>query len=162
VVSKLDAQAEEAPVHIIGRMSALTDLSGLEDMTMISHDLRRDEGILVLKPDGPLEKADFETLAAHVDAYLEQNGMLHGVLIQAKAFPGWKDFAALLAHLKFVKRHHRKIEKVAVVADGGFATVMPHLASHFMKAEIKHFDYGHEDNAWNWLRAGESRARTAA
>ena len=29
---------------------------------MRSHDLRRDEGILVLKPDGPLEKADFDTL----------------------------------------------------------------------------------------------------
>jgi hypothetical protein len=58
---------------------------------MLSHDLQRDSGILVLMPDGPLEATDFETLAAHVDAYLEQNGMLHGVLIKAKAFPGWKN-----------------------------------------------------------------------
>jgi len=129
---------------------------------MLSHDLQRDEGILVLKPDGPLEAADFETLAGHVDAYLEQNGSLHGVFIQAKAFPGWKDFAALVAHLKFVKHHHHKIEKVAVVVDGGFATVMPQLASHFIHAEVKHFDYARENDAWDWLRSGHAQTRTAA
>jgi len=119
---------------------------------MLSHDLQRDSGILVLMPDGPLEATDFETLAAHVDAYLEQNGMLHGVLIKAKAFPGWKNFTALLAHLKFVKGHHRKIEKVAVVADGGVAAVMPHMASHFLKAEVRQFDFEHEDAAMEWLK----------
>ena len=130
---------------------------------MLSHDLRRDDGILVLKPDGPLEAADFDTLAAHVDAYLGQNGMLHGVLVQAKAFPGWKDFAALLAHLKFVKGHHRKVEKVAVVADSGVLTVMPHIAAHFIKAEVRHFDHAHEDAAWEWLKLGRhAQARTAA
>jgi hypothetical protein len=135
----------------------------LEDIAMLSHDLRRDEGILVLKPDGPLEAADFETLAAHVDAYLEQNGTLHGVMVQAGTFPGWKDFAALIAHLKFVKHHHQKIEKVAVVADGAFATVMPRLASHFIKAEVKRFDGAHESAAWEWLTRGQRpQARTAA
>ena len=119
---------------------------------MLSHDLQRDSGILVLMPDGPLEATDFETLAAHVDAYLDQNGLLHGVMIKAKAFPGWKNFTALLAHLKFVKGHHRKIEKVAVVADGGVAAVMPHMASHFLKAEVRHFDFEHEDAAMEWLK----------
>ncbi|HKA40927.1 MAG TPA: STAS/SEC14 domain-containing protein [Burkholderiales bacterium] len=130
---------------------------------MLNHDLQRDEGILVLRPEGPLEATDFDTLAAHVDAYLEQNGTLHGVLIEAKAFPGWKNFAALLAHLKFVKRHHRKIEKVAVVADDGFATVMPQIASHFIHAELRHFDHGHESAAWEWLKESTRRkTRTAA
>lgn len=118
---------------------------------MLSHDLQRDDGILVLMPDGPLEAADFETLAAHVDAYLAQNHMLHGVMIKAPSFPGWKDFAALLAHLKFLKNHHRKIEKVAVVADGGFASVMPRMAGHFIEAEVRHFDPGSEEAAWDWL-----------
>ena len=118
---------------------------------MLNHDLRRDEGILVLMPDGPLEAADFDILAAHVDAYLVQNRVLHGVMIKARSFPGWKDFSALLAHLKFVKDHHRKIEKVAVVADGKFASMMPRLASHFISAEIRHFDPADEDAAWEWL-----------
>ena len=119
---------------------------------MLNYDLRQDEGILVLKPEGQLETADFTTLAIRIDAYLEEHEALHGVLIHAKAFPGWKDFSALLAHLKFIRRHHQKIEKVAVVADGGFATVMPRIASHFVHAQVRHFDLGHEDTAWDWLR----------
>ena len=118
---------------------------------MLSHDLQRDDGILVLMPHGPLEAADFDTLAAHVDAYLAQNRVLHGVMIKARSFPGWKDFSALIAHLRFLKDRHRKIEKVAVVADGGFANVMPRLASHFIKAEVRHFDPADEDAAWKWL-----------
>ena len=130
---------------------------------MLSHDLRRDDGILVLKPDGPLAASDFETLAAHVDAYLEQNGVLHGVLVEFKAFPGWKNFSALVAHLKFVKGHHQKIEKIAVVAEGGVASVMPRLAKHFVKAEIRRFDPAHADAAWEWLKSGQrAPARSAA
>ena len=128
---------------------------------MLSHELRRDEGILVVKPDGPLSAADFTTLASHVDAYLEQNGTLHGVLVLAKTFPGWKDFGALVAHLKFVKHHHQKIEKVAVVADGGFAKIMPHIASHFTHAQVKHFE--HENAARDWLEeSSRPQARSAA
>ena len=130
---------------------------------MLGHDLQRTEGILVLTPDGPLEASDFTTLASQVDAYLEQHGTLHGVMIRAKAFPGWKDFGALLAHLKFVKRHHQKVEKVAVVADGAFATVMPHIASHFIHAEVQHFDYAQESAARNWLlESSRGETRTAA
>jgi hypothetical protein len=130
---------------------------------MLNHELRHDDGILVLSPEGPLEAADFTALASHVDAYLEQHGKLRGVLIRAKSFPGWKDFGALVAHLKFVKDHHRRIEKIAVVADGAFATVMPHIASHFVHAQVEHFDFAREDAAWNWLRqSGDTRMRSAA
>ena len=126
---------------------------------MLNHDLRRDDGILVLNPEGPLEAADFTGLASHVDAYLEQHGTLHGVLIRAKSFPGWKDFGALLAHLKFVREHHQRIEKVAVVADGAFAHIMPHIGKHFVKAEVQHFDLAREDAAWAWLKSGNPQAR---
>ena len=130
---------------------------------MLTHELQGKEGILVLTPDGPLEALDFTTLARHVDAYLEQNGTLHGVMVRAKAFPGWKDFGAFVAHLKFVKRHHHKIEKVAVVADGAVAAVMPQIASHFVHADVKHFDYGQEAIARSWLLENSStQTRTAA
>jgi len=119
---------------------------------MLKYDLQEDEGILVLKPEGALEVADFTTLASHVDAYLERHETLHGVLIRAKAFPGWKDFGALIAHVKFIRRHHQKIEKVAVVADGTFATIMPQIADHFIHAQVRHFDPERENDAWDWLR----------
>ncbi len=118
---------------------------------MLKHELRQDDGILVLHPEGPLEAADFITLARDVDAYLARHGTLHGVLIRAASFPGWKDFGALLAHLKFVTAHHQRIEKVAVVADGAFANVMPGIANHFIHAQVRHFELTREDAAWTWL-----------
>ena len=131
---------------------------------MLNHELRLDEGILILKPDGPLEASDFTVVQHLVDAYLAKSGTLHGVLIHANhGFPGWKDFAALVAHLKFVKEHHRQIEKVAVVMDGGVAAIMPSIANHFVHAEVKHFDLAHEDAARAWLAGkGGAEIRTAA
>jgi hypothetical protein len=119
---------------------------------MLNHELRSDDGILVLKPEGPLEASDFTSLSSQVDAYLEHNGKLRGVLIRAKSFPGWKDFGALLAHLKFLREHVKKIEKVAVVADGAFANIMPNIANHFIHARVQHFELAREDDAWTWLR----------
>ncbi|MFZ4702667.1 MAG: STAS/SEC14 domain-containing protein [Candidatus Methylumidiphilus sp.] len=58
------------------------------------------------------------------------------------SFPGWSDFAALLSHLKFVKNHQQHIAKVAAVTDSGFLSIMPSIASHFVHAQVRHFDYG--------------------
>ncbi len=119
---------------------------------MLNYELRLDEGLLELKPDGPLESSDFAIVQRLVDAYLAKNGSLRGVLIHAdQGFPGWNDFAALVAHLTFVKDHHRRIEKVAVVADGGVAAIVPSIAGHFTDAKVKHFALAHKDAARNWL-----------
>jgi len=119
--------------------------------SMIIYELLHDKGILVLHPDGSLEAADFISITSQVDTYLAGHGKLHGVLIHAKSFPGWKNFAAMLAHLKFLKEHIQKIEKVAVVADGALANIMPNIAKHFVHAQVQHFDFVREDEAWDWL-----------
>lgn len=128
---------------------------------MLNYDLRHDEGILVLHPEGPLEVADFTTLAHQVDTYLDGHGKLHGVLIHAESFPGWKDFAAMIAHLKFLKEHIQKIEKVAVVADGALANIMPDIANHFVHAQVQHFDFPREDDAWDWLRQSGNASKNS-
>jgi hypothetical protein len=119
---------------------------------MVDHELREVEGILVLKPTGRLEAADFENLARRVDPHIEANGKLHGLMLDAESFPGWEDFAALLAHLRFVRDHHRKIEKVAVVSDSTFLGVAPKVATHFVRADVRHFPRSQRDEALAWLR----------
>lgn len=118
---------------------------------MIDYEFRHEEGVLVLRPKQPLEAADFIAITVQVDTYLEGHGKLHGVLIHAKSFPGWKDFAALQAHLKFLKEHLQRIEKVAVFADGTLANILPNFANHFIHAEVRHFDFSCEIDAWDWL-----------
>jgi hypothetical protein len=119
---------------------------------MVEYELLRTEGILILRPTGRLEASDFQKLATEVDPYIEANGNLHGLLIDAEAFPGWADFAALLAHLRFVRDHHRKIQKVAVVSDSTFLTVAPKIATHFVQADLRHFAHSERDAALAWLR----------
>ncbi len=119
---------------------------------MVDYELLRSDGILVIGPKTSLEAADFEKIAQEVDPYIETDGNLHGVLIDAESFPGWKDFAALVAHLKFVRDHHRKIEKIAAVSDSSFLAIAPKIASHFVQADVRHFEYSQMEEAFNWLR----------
>jgi tRNA U38,U39,U40 pseudouridine synthase TruA len=120
---------------------------------MLKYELNHAEGILIIRPNGPLESTDFEKLVQEVDPYIIEKGKLNGLMIYAKSFPGWDNFAAFLSHMKFVKNHHQKIKKIAAITDSSFLSIMPQVANHFVKAEIKHFDYDDKDAALNWLRA---------
>ena len=121
---------------------------------MIKFELLRDRSILLITPRGPLEKEDFEQLAKEIDPFIAANGKLVGVMIHAKSFPGWESFGALVSHLKFVADHHRQIERIAAVTDSGFLKIVPRIAGHFVRAQIKHFEYKEEDRALAWLEAG--------
>ena len=120
---------------------------------MMDHELLADRGILVVTPRGPLEKADFETLAQIADPFIAANGQLNGPMIYVESFPGWSDFAALVTHLRFVKDHQRDIAKVATVTDSGFLSILPRIADYFTHAEVRHFDYRDKQEALAWLDA---------
>jgi len=121
---------------------------------MIKFEFMRDQGILILSPDGPLEKADFERLAGEVDPFIAANGKLNGVMLVAKAFPGWGNLDAFVSHLRFVRDHHEKVARVAAVTDSGFIKVMPLLAQHFVAAEVRQFPFDQRAEALAWLEEG--------
>src|SRR4029079_14684926 len=58
---------------------------------VVKYELLRADGILVIQPESSLEAADFQRVAQEIDPYIEANGRLHGIMIDAKSFPGWKD-----------------------------------------------------------------------
>ncbi len=118
---------------------------------MLHFELQRESRILTLTPEGPLQGADFQKLAAAVDPFIEAGGDLQGVLVDAPAFPGWQTFGDLISHVKFVKNHERHIRKIAVVSDSGFLSVMPSIVSHFIHAEVRHFAGGEKTQALAWL-----------
>jgi hypothetical protein len=119
---------------------------------MLSHELLRASGILIVMPTGPLEKSDFERLAAQIDPYLDERGELKGLLIEADTFPGWHDFGALISHLRFVSGHHQRIKRVAAVSDSTFLTIAPSIAQHFVDAEVRRFAYDERGAALAWLQ----------
>ena len=118
---------------------------------MIKHQFLTDEGILIISPVSSLQSRDFDTLSHIIDPYIAEHGALNGLIIYTQSFPGWQNFTSMLAHVKFVRDHHAKIQKVAAVADEGIVSVLPAIASHFVKAEVKHFDHDDLDNAIEWV-----------
>jgi hypothetical protein len=98
---------------------------------MLYHELLRDEGILLVRPQGRIQVGDFESVARVVDPFIEEKGKLRGVMIEAQSFPGWDTFA---------------------VSDSPILSIMPQLAKHFVKADIRHFNADDRDAALLWLR----------
>ncbi len=117
---------------------------------------RQDEhqslGVLVLQPKGALQMEDFLKLAEKVDHYLLNHERFHSVVIHSKDFPGWTNFSALLSHLRFVRQHHEKVEKIALVTDTALADAAKVILEHFIKAELKHFAYSDYSNALAWAQ----------
>jgi hypothetical protein len=119
---------------------------------MLNHKLLLPEGILVLEPDAPLQAADFEGLAHEIDPYIAEHGKLQGLMIHAKAFPGWANLDAFLAHMRFIESHHQKIHRLAVVTDSSLLTELPKIAAHLVRAEVKQFPESAYQDALRWLR----------
>jgi hypothetical protein len=106
---------------------------------MIDHSLDTAHSISYLRPKSALVEDDFAQLARAVDPHIEATGDLAGLIIEVPAFPGWHSLAAMVAHFRFVRDHHKCIRKIALVTDSVVGNVAECLASHFVSAEIKHF-----------------------
>jgi len=120
---------------------------------MLRFELLRDAGILVVEPRDALTADDFRAIARTIDPYIEERGKLTGLLVDAPSFPGWESFGALIQHLKFVRDHHRKIDRVAAVTDNEFLKIAPRIAEHFAHPEIRVFPSTERAQAMVWLQA---------
>ena len=121
---------------------------------MIDHSFDAAQGVLHLRPKAALTKEDFAQITKTVDPHIEKAGKLAGIIIEIAAFPGWDSIGAMAAHLRFVRDHHKKVQKIAVVTDAKLGAVAERLASHFVAATIKHFPAGQADAARKWLAGG--------
>ena len=148
--ARLAAFMMPCPVKVFdtqGRNEAVRWLASLPEGPAISYRLIPDVGVLVAEIDRPLRAQDFDALSVTADSWIEAHGRLHGLVIHARAFPGWENLSALFRHIRFVRDHHRKIQRIALAVDGKLASLAPHLAEHFVKAEVKTFAYDALDQA---------------
>lgn len=121
---------------------------------MIESSLDSAHGILYLRPKSALREEDFTQLGRTVDPYIQSTGDLAGIIIEAAAFPGWDSLGAMVAHVRFVRDHHKHIKKIAIVTDASLGTLAEKVASHFVAATIKHFPAGSVPAAQQWVTSG--------
>jgi hypothetical protein len=53
----------------------------------------------------------------------------------------------MAAHFRFVRDHHKRVKKVAVVTDAPLGTLAEKLASHFVSATLRYFPAGEVEAA---------------
>ena len=142
------------------REQAIAWLEGIGSGPGSTHRLIPDLGVLVVDATASLRVQDFDALTASTDAWIEAHGELHGLVVHAREFPGWENLAGFLGHLRFIRDHHRRIGRVALAVDSKLATLAPRIAEHFVKAELKAFDYGGLDDAIAWAGGVREPARS--
>jgi tRNA U38,U39,U40 pseudouridine synthase TruA len=122
---------------------------------MLKVELLQDRGVAVLTPQGKLEASDFERAGREIDPFIETHEGLNGLIVHTKNFPGWADFSTFVKHIQFIKNHHRKIRRVAIVSDGEILKIVPAIAQHFAAAELRQFPFDEIDRALAWLETGQ-------
>lgn len=132
------------------RAAAVTWLESLSDRVAVSQRLIPETGVLVVDVTQALRAQDFDAIALTADIWIEAHGRLNGLVIHLRTFPGWENLDALFRHFRFVRDHQRKVTHLAIAADGAIANIVPHFAEHFVKAEVKVFDYDALDAAIAW------------
>jgi len=118
---------------------------------MLNTILDTDTKIVTLQPHGALKKEDFDNAVKVIDPFIEEYGELNGVIIYAKTFPGWKDFAAFNRHLKFIRNHHKEIKKLAFVTNSLVGEFGELVSSHFIQAAVRSFPFDEINKAKDWI-----------
>lgn len=118
---------------------------------MLKVTIYEEDAIAVLEPDSALTQKDFVAAAAMIDPMIERRGSLNGIIIHTKEFPGWDSFAAMLTHLNFVRDHHTKVRRVAMVTDSLVGDLAEVITGHFVAAEVKHFGFNQFKEARLWV-----------
>ncbi|MFA5171732.1 MAG: STAS/SEC14 domain-containing protein [Sulfuriferula sp.] len=124
---------------------------------MIDFTLDETNSVLHVRPKEALRDADFEAISLAVDPFIERTGGLNGLLLEVARFPGWENVAAAIHHFRFVRDHHRKIKKIAIVIDSPLGSVAENLVSHFVAANIKHFYFSKLEEAKIWVAATDRK-----
>lgn len=132
------------------RTAAITWLQSLPAPVGIQPRLDPDSGVLVVEVDGPLGAPDIDALESAMGTWLAQHDELRGLVVHARAVPGWQNVAGLTRHVKFVRKHHRRIRRVAVAVDGPMAEFAPRLAGRLVHPQVRHFSYQELDAARSW------------
>ena len=97
-----------------------------------------------------LKADDFRQIASQIDSLIQQHGKIR-LLIDACGFKGWENIAAFESHAGFVKNHHRRIERVAVIAAHDWQHWLIGAVRMFLHPEVRAYDKSRESEALRWI-----------
>jgi hypothetical protein len=118
---------------------------------MLAYHLNPQTGIVELRPRGPLEAHDFTSLSLTMNTYIEDHGKLRGLLLELDHFPGFDDWDAVAAQLRFVREHLPKVDRIALVTDNPWLEPLPDVLRLLTPLEVKRFPLERRGDAFAWI-----------
>lgn len=88
---------------------------------------------------------------------MARTGSAPNLVIHAIRFPSWADLGALGRHMRFIRRNHRSVGRVALVSDAKALDVAPWVARRLVAAEVRHFPEAALQAALDWAGEGSRR-----
>lgn len=106
---------------------------------------------LGFRASGKITRNDYEELTREVQVLIDQEGSINLLLdledFKTEAPDAWR------ADLKFGRKYHQKIARMAIVGDKSWQHLVAKLADPFYAQEAKFFHTSELPAAWSWLRA---------
>ena len=121
---------------------------------MIDLSFIAESNIVSAKISGELHATDWTNVTPIIDKQIAEHGKIN-LLLDATDFDGWEDLKAAKTHLNFVKYHHNKIQRVALIAGKRWQHWVAAAASVFVDADLKIFDEEHAYKAQEWVQGNE-------
>lgn len=109
------------------------------------------DNIIEATVNGTLQVEDFSKLGKTADELIKKHGKLR-VLVDIADFNGWQDMHAAEQHFNFVKGHHQKVERLAVVTGQNWQNWIAAMARVFVHPDVEIFDHKNIDKAKKWIR----------
>jgi len=110
----------------------------------------------LLKVEAPenLAADDFARIAPRVDEFIRQHGSIR-LLVDATRLDGWENHQAFEQHMRFVKDHHQKVERAALLAGHAWQHWIVGAVKWFVTPELRCFGPGEEAEALVWLAGND-------
>ncbi|QDU80001.1 hypothetical protein Pla110_17230 [Polystyrenella longa] len=109
-----------------------------------------DGRIIEIELSGKLTAEAYEQFMPVIEAKIKEFGKVR-MLVILTDFHGW-DVAALWEDMKFDMKHHKDIDRLALVGESKWEKGMSSFCRPFIKAEIKYFEKEELEAARVWIQ----------
>ena len=109
------------------------------------------DNVLWVKVNGKLSKEEYAELVPSWEQMIARYGKFRLLFQMEAGFDGWEPLAAW-DDLKFSVSHRNEMERVAIVGDKKWETLVAKLGAVLVNSEVRYFDDSRLDAAQQWLR----------
>ncbi|MFC5449024.1 SpoIIAA family protein [Paenibacillus aestuarii] len=109
----------------------------------------RSDDVVAVEISEKVTRKDYQEIEGALQDLVDRHGKIKVLLILGD-YTGFS-MDVFLAKLDFIKKFYQYCDRIAYVSDRKWLEHVVDIQKHFIKADVKHFDPTHQNDAWTWL-----------